>query len=62
MIWLSFTGPGRLGVSTAWIEGCIQGFAGEVAQDDGDDYRAGHRCGLAVLDDLRDGWKRKYRQ
>jgi hypothetical protein len=50
-----------LGVSTAWIEGCIQGFAGEVAQDDGDDYRAGHRCGQAVLEDMRDGWRRKYR-
>jgi hypothetical protein len=26
------------------------------------EYLAGHRCGLAVLDDMRDGWKRKYRQ
>jgi hypothetical protein len=50
-----------LGVSTAWTEGCIQGFAGEVAHDDGDDYRAGHLCGRAVFEDMRDGWRRKYR-
>jgi hypothetical protein len=50
-----------LGVSAAWIEGCIRGFAGD-AQGDGDDYLAGHRCGRAVLEDMRNGWKRKHRQ
>jgi hypothetical protein len=44
------------------FSGFIHGFAGEVAQGDGDDYLAGDRCGLAVLEDMKDGWKRKYRQ
>jgi hypothetical protein len=44
------------------FSGFIHGFAGEVAQGDGDDYLAGHRCGLAVLEDMKDGWKRKHRQ
>jgi len=28
---------------------------------DGDEYLAGFRCGLAVLEDMQEGWK-KYRQ
>jgi hypothetical protein len=48
-----------LGVSTTWIEGCIQGFAGEAAQCDGDDYRAGYHCGGPVLEDIQEGWKWK---
>jgi hypothetical protein len=50
-----------LGVSTAWIEGCRNGFAGEAGHCDEDDYRAGHRCGRAVLEDMQDGWRRKHR-
>ena len=51
-----------LGIPAPWISGFIHGFAGEVEQGDGDDYLAGHRCGLAVLDDMRRGWERKHRR
>jgi hypothetical protein len=38
----------------------VKGFAEEAAR--GDDYLAGHRCGLAVLEDMKGGWKRRHRQ
>jgi hypothetical protein len=50
-----------LGVSAPWVSGSLEGWAGNGTQDDGDDYLAGHRCGLAVLEDMQDEWRRKYR-
>ena len=51
-----------LGVAASWVEGFIQGFAGGTAQGGDDDYLAGHRCGLAVLVDMRRGWRSKFIQ
>jgi hypothetical protein len=42
-----------LGVSTPWVGGFVQGFAGEAALGDGDDYLAGFRCGLAIVEDYK---------
>lgn len=50
-----------LGVSGAWVEAFSQGFGGRAAQDEGEDYLAGHRCGLAVLEDMQRAWRTKHR-
>ena len=59
--YLLLTDDGPLGVASGWAcEGFggdfVKGFAGEAARG-GDGYLAGHRCGPAVLDDLRRGWE-----
>jgi len=46
-----------LGVSAERIGGFVKGCAGQepLGDGDGDDYSTGHRCGLAVLEDMRRG-------
>jgi hypothetical protein len=48
-----------LGCFGGWI-GFVKGFAGEAARGGG--RIAGRRSGVVVLEDMKDGWKRKHRQ
>ncbi len=48
-----------LGVSRAWVDGFLKGYSGAGSPCDDDDYLAGFRCGVAVLEDIRkwESWK-----